>query len=153
MTAGHVGSLFASPAYSKGAHIGRVVFSSNPANMGADRYLEIFLVNSWAEHLRQHERQTQADRKVEQRLSGYVDADPEVRHLIYANSTETACKLRPPWKLKYGRKDKRSPERLRSAFRQDRQNGAILSKCGSDLGLVSRVKELLRGSGTGCQYR
>jgi MFS family permease len=55
----------------------------------ADRYLEIFLVNSWAEHLRQHERQTQADREVEQRLSSYVARDPEVRHLIYANSLET----------------------------------------------------------------
>ena len=31
----------------------------------SDRYLEIFLVNSWAEHLRQHERQTQADRALE----------------------------------------------------------------------------------------
>ena len=30
---------------------------------------------------------------------------------------------------------------------------AILSKSGSDLGLVIRVKELLRGSRTGCQYR
>jgi MFS family permease len=28
-----------------------------------NRYLEIFLVNSWAEHLRQHERQTLADRE------------------------------------------------------------------------------------------
>jgi MFS family permease len=55
----------------------------------ANRYLEIFLVNSWAEHLRQHERQTQADREVEQRLSSYVAHDPEVRHLIYANSKET----------------------------------------------------------------
>jgi MFS family permease len=54
-----------------------------------DRYLEIFLVNSWAEHLRQHERQTQADRELEQRLSSYVSADPKVRHLIYANSIET----------------------------------------------------------------
>ena len=27
-----------------------------------ERYLEMFLVNSWAEHMRQHERQTQADR-------------------------------------------------------------------------------------------
>jgi MFS family permease len=54
-----------------------------------DRYLEIFLVNSWAEHLRQHERQTQADREVEQRLSRYVAAEPKVRHLIYANSIET----------------------------------------------------------------
>ncbi len=54
-----------------------------------DRYLEIFLVNSWAEHLRQHERQIQADRGVEQRLSSYVVAEPKVRHLIYANSIET----------------------------------------------------------------
>jgi len=56
----------------------------------ADRYLEIFLVNSWAEHLRQHERQTQADRELEQRLSSYVAADPKVRHLIYANSIEVS---------------------------------------------------------------
>ena len=55
----------------------------------ADRYLEIFLVHSWAEHLRQHERQTQGDREVEQRLSSYVGAEPKVRHLIYANLIET----------------------------------------------------------------
>jgi MFS family permease len=55
----------------------------------ADRYLEIFLVHSWAEHLRQHERQTQADREVEQRLSTYLAADPKVRHLIYSNSIAT----------------------------------------------------------------
>jgi MFS family permease len=48
----------------------------------ADHYLEIFLVNSWAEHLRQHERQTQADRELEQRLFSYVSAAPTVRHLI-----------------------------------------------------------------------
>jgi hypothetical protein len=49
----------------------------------ADRYLEIFLVDSWAEHLRQHERLTQADRKLE-RLRSYVITEPSVRHLIYA---------------------------------------------------------------------
>jgi MFS family permease len=48
----------------------------------ANRYLEIFLVHSWAEHLRQHERQTQADRQLEQRLNSYVAAAPTVRHLI-----------------------------------------------------------------------
>jgi MFS family permease len=48
----------------------------------ANRYLEIFLVHSWAEHLRQHERQTQADRQLEQRLYSYVAAAPTVRHLI-----------------------------------------------------------------------
>jgi len=55
----------------------------------ADHYLEIFLVNSWAEHLRQHERQTQADRELEQRLRSFVATEPEVRHLIYAYSKET----------------------------------------------------------------
>src|SRR5271169_4812918 len=48
----------------------------------ADRYLEIFLVNSWAEHLRQHERQTQADRKLEGRIYSYLAGAPAVRHLI-----------------------------------------------------------------------
>jgi MFS family permease len=52
----------------------------------ADRYLEIFLVHSWAEHLRQHERQTQADGELEQRLRNCVVKDPEVRHLIYTYS-------------------------------------------------------------------
>ena len=55
----------------------------------ADRYLEIFLVNSWPEHLRQHERQTQADRELGKRLNSCVVAEPEVRHLIYAYSKET----------------------------------------------------------------
>jgi len=53
-----------------------------------DRYLEIFLVHSWAEHLRQHERQTHADRELEGRLAGYVAGDPEVRHLIYEHPEE-----------------------------------------------------------------
>lgn len=55
----------------------------------ANRYLETFLVDSWAEHLRQHERQTHADHQPEQRLRSYVAADPTVRHLIYSYSTET----------------------------------------------------------------
>lgn len=54
----------------------------------ANHYLEIFLVDSWAEHLRQHERQTQADRELEQRLHRFLGAEPEVSHLIYAYSKE-----------------------------------------------------------------
>jgi len=53
----------------------------------ADHYLEIFLVNSWAEHLRQHDRQTQADRELEQRLYSYVAGAPTVRHLIGTHGT------------------------------------------------------------------
>jgi Transmembrane secretion effector len=48
-----------------------------------DRYLETFLVNSWAEHLRQHDRQTEADRELEGRLRSFVRGAPEVHHLIY----------------------------------------------------------------------
>ena len=55
----------------------------------ADRYLEIFLVNSWAEHLRQHERQTQADRELEGRISSWLSREPMVRHLIDAQVGET----------------------------------------------------------------
>jgi MFS family permease len=54
----------------------------------ANRYLEIFLVNSWAEHLRQHERQTQADRELEGRIFSYLASEPVVRHLIYAYTKE-----------------------------------------------------------------
>jgi MFS family permease len=55
----------------------------------ADRYLETFLVNSWAEHLRQHERQTQADRELEGRIYSYLAGGPTVRHLIYTYAEET----------------------------------------------------------------
>ena len=51
----------------------------------SDRYVETFLVVSWAEHLRQHERLTLADRKIEERVHGCVRGDPKVRHLIYVD--------------------------------------------------------------------
>jgi MFS family permease len=48
-----------------------------------ERYLEIFLVNSWAEHLRQHERSTGADRGLEEQLESYI-RQSTVRHLVAA---------------------------------------------------------------------
>ena len=53
-----------------------------------DRYLEIFIVDTWAEHLRQHERQTKADYNLEQRLRSCLAQEPEVRHLIYAENED-----------------------------------------------------------------
>ena len=50
----------------------------------ADRYLETFIVGSWAEHERQHERMTRADREVEENLYRYVRGEPKVRHLVAA---------------------------------------------------------------------
>jgi len=48
------------------------------------RYIESFIVHSWAEHLRQHERLTQADREIEEQLRSYVRSEPTVRHLVSA---------------------------------------------------------------------
>lgn len=53
------------------------------------RYVETFVVESWAEHLRQHERVTIADRIAEQRVGAFQISDkpPTVSHLIYAHNT------------------------------------------------------------------
>jgi hypothetical protein len=48
------------------------------------RYVETFIVSSWAEHLRQHERMTLADRELEERLQSYVRGNPRVRHMVSA---------------------------------------------------------------------
>jgi len=55
----------------------------------ANRYLEIMLVQSWAEHLRQHERITRADGELERRMLSYLDKDIVLHHLIYMQSKET----------------------------------------------------------------
>jgi MFS family permease len=48
-----------------------------------DRYLETFVVSSWAEHLRQHDRSTRADSKLEERLRRCTVGEPTARHLLY----------------------------------------------------------------------
>jgi MFS family permease len=53
-----------------------------------DRFVETFLVRSWAEHLRQHARLTQADREIEARVQSLTRGTPVVRHLIYARPRE-----------------------------------------------------------------
>jgi hypothetical protein len=48
----------------------------------ADKYVETFIVAFWAEHLRQHDRLTLADREAEERVQRYVRSASKVRHLI-----------------------------------------------------------------------
>jgi MFS family permease len=49
------------------------------------RFVEIFMLNSWAEHLRQHERVTDADRKMQEVVKRFqIDGDPKVTHSISA---------------------------------------------------------------------
>ena len=49
------------------------------------RYVETFVVESWAEHLRQHARVTVADRAAEDRVEAFHvgEEPPVVSHLIY----------------------------------------------------------------------
>jgi hypothetical protein len=54
----------------------------------AARYVETFMVSSWAEHLRQHERMTRADRELEERLQRYSSGDPRVQHLVSVATDE-----------------------------------------------------------------
>lgn len=46
------------------------------------RFLETFLVESWIEHLRQHERVTHADRVLQEHIHRLLQHMPAVRHLI-----------------------------------------------------------------------
>ena len=50
-------------------------------------YLETFLVDSWLEHERQHDRFTVADHELEKRLFGYTVEETVVKHYIYAKRT------------------------------------------------------------------
>jgi hypothetical protein len=47
-------------------------------------YVETFLVDSWAEHQRQHDRFTIADRTVEEQIFRFVREPLRIRHFIYA---------------------------------------------------------------------
>ena len=47
------------------------------------RFVESYLVATWAEHLQQHHyRQTGADRALEEQLRAYTEGPPEVSHLF-----------------------------------------------------------------------
>ena len=49
----------------------------------SNRYVETFIVSSWEEHMRQHDRLTRGDGELERRLSSYTRSGPIVRHLQY----------------------------------------------------------------------
>jgi MFS family permease/quinol monooxygenase YgiN len=63
---------------------------TDPAQPG--RYLETFLVESWAEHMRQHARVTNEDRAAQERVRSFHlgDEPPIVTHLIAEDLSRTA---------------------------------------------------------------
>lgn len=58
-----------------------------------DTYLESFLVDSWAEHERQHDRFTVADRQIENQVLGYAIQPVEVKHFIYAREGRSPLRI------------------------------------------------------------
>ena len=51
---------------------------------GRHTYLESFKVDTWAEHERQHDRFTMADREIERQVLAYAIEPVEIKHFIYA---------------------------------------------------------------------
>jgi MFS family permease/quinol monooxygenase YgiN len=49
-----------------------------------NRFIETFLVESWLEHLRQHERVTNADRMLQDQIHRLVQGTPKITHLVAA---------------------------------------------------------------------
>jgi hypothetical protein len=62
----------------------------DPTDLG--RYLETFVVESWAEHSRLHERVTVSDRIVEEQARAFHigRTPPVISHYVYAHTPETA---------------------------------------------------------------
>jgi MFS family permease len=54
------------------------------------RFVESFVVDSWAEHLRQHERATLTDKAIDERARALASPEPVVSHLIAARPTQDA---------------------------------------------------------------
>jgi MFS family permease len=54
-----------------------------------ERYVETFVIGSWDEHVRQHERMTMEDRTLEERVRAFHigEMPPVATHLIYATET------------------------------------------------------------------
>jgi quinol monooxygenase YgiN len=54
------------------------------------RFVESYLVGTWAEHMRQHEgRLTGADRRFEEQASRYATGEPQVAHLFPPPASST----------------------------------------------------------------
>jgi hypothetical protein len=54
------------------------------------RFVETFLVESWLEHLRQHERVTEADRLLQERVHRFLLQPEKVAHFVSAEQRPNA---------------------------------------------------------------
>jgi hypothetical protein len=61
--------------------------SALPFFLSPGIYVETFLVDSWAEHQRQHDRFTIADRTIEDQVFRFAREPVRIRHFIYAKTS------------------------------------------------------------------
>ena len=57
-----------------------------------DIFTEVFLVESWMEHMRQHERVTNTDRMLQEYINSLLTTPPEIWHLISTATTQEPAK-------------------------------------------------------------
>jgi MFS family permease len=57
----------------------------------ANVFLETFLVTSWAEHVRQHQRFTRGDSDIEARVQRHIEGEPLVEHFVGADAISTTA--------------------------------------------------------------
>jgi predicted MFS family arabinose efflux permease len=64
-----------------------------------DRYIETFIVPTWAEHMRQHARVTVADQEIEARAFAFLQpgVQPVAKHLIAARTYKQDATSTPPY--------------------------------------------------------
>jgi predicted MFS family arabinose efflux permease len=61
-----------------------------------NRFLETFVVESWLEHLRQHERVTNADRVLQDHIHRLIQGTPKITHFIAADVSGGPGSSHPP---------------------------------------------------------
>jgi MFS family permease len=78
------------------------------------RYLETFLVESWAEHMRQHARVTNADRAIQDHARSFhtSDAPPVVTHMIAENVSTKKRRIAASEQLENGASENPSSTNL-----------------------------------------
>ena len=60
------------------------------------RLLETFFVDTWLEHLRQHQRVTKADQSVEDAMRGFVRGEPRITHYIAVHGDGSGVQVAAP---------------------------------------------------------
>lgn len=107
-------------------------------------YVEGFIVGSWAEHLRQHERVTVADREVEERARRFHtdEGPPLIRHLISERVVQASPRIpiahwtmRPTPAVREPRRPRTPHPALSGAVRQMRSGTPMRDRSQSQAGM------------------